>query len=371
MKTAFISTIRNYPWGGADALWTPAAESALDRGDSIFLAVNRDVADHERIARLIRAGADWHSLSQCTQSIFQRVAARLFQSNNQDKDLSRALARFSPDLVILSGGATYDLLYEPVLADWLIESKVRFRYLANWQENRPVLEESARQKARDLLEAAEKLFFVSSANLENTRNHLLADLPHAELVQYPVRLPSDGPLPWPEESPLKMAAIARLEPVKGLDLLIRAAAGSLAQESNWQLDVYGRGPDQSYLENLIRAHKLQGRVRLAGYSECIDTIWETHHLLVSASLAEGSPLTFPEAMLRGRPILATEAGGTCDWITHGHNGFICPAATTDLLGRSLQEAWDKRADWREMGRRAAQTSTERYRHDDHLKLIQS
>ena len=28
MKLAFISTILGYPWGGADTLWTHAAEAA-------------------------------------------------------------------------------------------------------------------------------------------------------------------------------------------------------------------------------------------------------------------------------------------------------------------------------------------------------
>mgnify|MGYP000638543229 CR=1 FL=1 len=57
MRLAFISTILGYPWGGADTLWTRAAEAAHERGDPLLLSVSTAVTRHQRIATLIKGGA--------------------------------------------------------------------------------------------------------------------------------------------------------------------------------------------------------------------------------------------------------------------------------------------------------------------------
>ena len=44
MRIAFYSTILHYPWGGADTLWTRAAEEAAERGDALWISVAEGVA---------------------------------------------------------------------------------------------------------------------------------------------------------------------------------------------------------------------------------------------------------------------------------------------------------------------------------------
>ena len=52
-----------------------------------------------------------------------------------------------------------------------------------------------------------------------------------------------------------------------------------------------------------------------------------------------------EAMLSGRPVIATDVGGCLrvDPAPHGENGFLIPAATPASRGRRrLEEAWAER-----------------------------
>ena len=60
MRIAFVSTILSYPWGGADFLWTRAAEAAADGGDSLLLSLSPDTAAHPRIVALQSRGARLH-----------------------------------------------------------------------------------------------------------------------------------------------------------------------------------------------------------------------------------------------------------------------------------------------------------------------
>lgn len=369
MKIAFISTIRCYPWGGADALWTAAAEAAQSAGHDLLLVINQQVAEHPRVRALVQHGARVHLHLASSATLASRTLRKLRVTSPKRTALAAKLASFRPDFVLISGGGTYDLLAEPDLWYWLTQSQTPFNYLANWQEPRPVLSGPDRTQAINCFAAAQCVFFVSTANLETTRQHLLIPLANARVVQYPIQLPAtpDG-LPWPEATPYRLATIARLEPIKGLDLLLHAVAQTLRSETNWTLDMYGLGPDRDYLAQLIAHHGLDDRVRLAGYAS-IDTIWADHHLLISAACAEGVPLTIPEAMLRGRPVLATNVGGAEDWITPGHNGFICPSATVALLAQTLRAAWQQRTRWADLGQHALTAARVHYQPEDYLLLL--
>ena len=69
------------------------------------------------------------------------------------------------------------------------------------------------------------------------------------------------------------------------------------------------------------------------------------------------------------PWLATRVGGAEDWLTHGRDGFLCPAPTVEQLTQSLGEAFAAREQWEAMGWTAAASAARHYRADDYLQLI--
>ena len=68
------------------------------------------------------------------------------------------------------------------------------------------------------------------------------------------------------------------------------------------------------------------------------------------------PLTLVEAMLCGRPCIATDVGGTSELIRDGINGFLAKAPTVELLDEAMNRAWDNRSRLKEMGETAAADS---------------
>jgi glycosyltransferase involved in cell wall biosynthesis len=369
MRIAFVSTILEYPWGGADTLWTHAAEAAQQRGDSVFLAISPLTAGSPRIDALRKGGAQLFLRQERYRhrSFPARVIGRLSGDHGDSTGLVRALKEFGPDLVAISCGGTYDLLVEPGLREWLRDSRTAHRLVLNWQSRACTLSESDRDVVRDAFSAAEKLFFVSSANLELTEQHLSTRLNNACVLHNPLR-PAQV-LPWPENDVPQLAFVGRLEAVKGLDLLLDAVAELLASGVRLRVNVYGRPEGAESYVRKANTLAISDVIRFSGYESDLTKIWCANEMLISPALDEGVPMTIPEAMLHARPVLATRVGGSTDWIQDGRTGFLCEPESTTQLVETFRRALRVRHEWREMGRRAAEHALYLYRPDDHLRLI--
>jgi glycosyltransferase involved in cell wall biosynthesis len=154
--------------------------------------------------------------------------------------------------------------------------------------------------------------------------------------------------------------VARLEiTVKGQALVLQALAQPEWASRDWELDLFGAGPDEDYVRDFTRFLGLESRVRLRGYVEDVRSIWCDHHLLIMGSSAEGKPLALTEAMLCGRPAVVTDVGGNAELIQEDKTGFVAESATLPSLARALDRAWYRRERWEEMGRRAHAMMIER------------
>jgi glycosyltransferase involved in cell wall biosynthesis len=371
MRIAFVSTVLGYPWGGADTLWTRAAEAAAERGDALFISVSPAVATAPRIAALRSAGAALFTRTPVAApaSFFRRAGDKLRRATGAADPFLKALDRFRPELVVFSLGGTYDLILHPGWFAWLRATQTKYRLIANWQEENPVLPENERLLARDILASADQVDFVSTRNLETTRRHLLHPLPNARVAQNPLRWTPADVSPWPASPPWRLATVSRLHEGKGIHLLLHAVAAALGSESDWCLNIYGEGPAENLLHETAAHLRLSERVHFHGYVRELRTIWAENHLMISPSLQDGVPMTIPEAMLCERPTLATAVGGAEDWLHHGETGFICLAPTMPLLSAALRETWDARHRWRDIGRAAAAAAAARYDADDYVNLI--
>ena len=117
---------------------------------------------------------------------------------------------------------------------------------------------------------------------------------------------------------------------------------------------FGSGPHRQALIELIQFLDLSETVFLGGQVADPATIWQTHHALVLPSRSEGLPLALVEAMLCGRPAIATSAGGVAELLLDNITGFLAATPTVDALDEALERAWFRRTEWPQVGRLAAQ-----------------
>jgi glycosyltransferase involved in cell wall biosynthesis len=205
---------------------------------------------------------------------------------------------------------------------------------------------------RAALAAAEKCYFVSHANRRLSEKQIGCELLNAEVVWNPVNVAIDAAPAWPVMGPegeYRLACVARLDPrAKGQDILLEALARPSWIARSWRLALYGEGPMRDSLERLVRRLGLADRVIFTAHLG-VEDIWASNHVLIMPSRLEGLPLAVVEAMLCGRPVVATDVAGHSEIIKDGVTGFLADAPTADSMAQALERFWARRTTAQMMG----------------------
>jgi glycosyltransferase involved in cell wall biosynthesis len=143
------------------------------------------------------------------------------------------------------------------------------------------------------------------------------------------------------ENPL-VGFVGRLAPEKGLEHLLRAAAGILSTSPSAKFILAGEGSERSTLENLARQLGIEKSVIFLGRRSDLANIYASFDLFVLPSLSEGMPLAVLEAMAAKKPVVATRVGAITKMVKEHETGLLVDAgdivglqsAISLLLGRS-------------------------------------
>ncbi|MGW5023097.1 glycosyltransferase family 4 protein [Streptomyces cacaoi] len=163
----------------------------------------------------------------------------------------------------------------------------------------------------------------------------------------------DGDAPY-------IAAAGRLVHGKRFDLLVEAFARLAPHHPEWQLRIYGGGPEKDRLRERIAAHGLTGRVRLMGTRSPMEAEFARAEVVASASDAESFGMTLVEAMRCGVPVVSTDCPlGPAEIVHDGVDGFLVPKGDADALAGALTRLIEHPRRRRAMGR-AALASARRY-----------
>ena len=161
----------------------------------------------------------------------------------------------------------------------------------------------------------------------------------AENAIDPQRIPPSPPRPRPPGAPLRLAFVGRLVPLKGVDLLLEAAA-PLLRSGQASLLLIGDGPQRAALTALATRLGINAQVEFAGHLP---------HDAVAARLADAHVFAFPslrefgggavlEAMACGLAPVVVDYGGPPELLPPG-GGIAVPlgprAALIAAFGAAL------------------------------------
>lgn len=165
-----------------------------------------------------------------------------------------------------------------------------------------------------------------------------------------------NPLPFPaiggaDPEVHTCVALGRLSQEKGVDLLIEAWAGVMRArpQSDWKLRIYGDGPDRAGLERQAAALGLEGSVSFEGSTNQVPETLRAGSVFVSASRAEGFPMTLLEALACGLPCVAFDCAPGVREILRGaapggygttENGALVSPGNTDAFAEQLGRLMD-------------------------------
>jgi glycosyltransferase involved in cell wall biosynthesis len=134
---------------------------------------------------------------------------------------------------------------------------------------------------------------------------------------------------------LIVGCVANYKPGKGLETLLEAAARIRQDAPRLRYVLVGDGPSRDALEAAIDRLDLRAIVVLAGRVDDARTLYPAFDIAVQTSTSEGLPNAVLEAAAAGRPIVATDVGGTAEVIATDGQGILVRPENPDELGRAL------------------------------------
>jgi len=158
---------------------------------------------------------------------------------------------------------------------------------------------------------------------------------HGRVVPNPV-LPAP-PDPVAVAEPPVIVAMGRLVAQKGFDMLIEAFAPVARRHPDWNLEIWGEGPDRSKLEGRRDELGLAERIRLPGTTPEPHAVLGRAGIFVMSSRREGFPMVLGEAMASGVPCVSFDCpSGPRELIRDGVDGLLVPPNDVVALSSTLE-----------------------------------
>lgn len=135
--------------------------------------------------------------------------------------------------------------------------------------------------------------------------------------------------------------VARLVPIKRIELLIDAMAALQSTRPGSTAAIVGDGP--LHAELVARAHRqgVAGAVTFAGHQHDVRSWLRRARVFVLVSRSEGLALSLMEAMMEGLPAVVSNVGDLGDMVENGRNGYLVddptPAAFASRIADVLRD----------------------------------
>lgn len=341
MRIAILSTISLYEWAGTEEVWAHLAKVALQQGHAVHVSVHWRVARCDRIKALQQLGLEVSVRQPFRPTRFYLLKERLQSDMN-------AIEQFKPDVLMINSGSLFDVLNLPALRQFCDRTALPKVFFCHFVAEGFVFQN--RNQMRAFAETMRGWIFVSHHNQQLAERQLAYRFKNARVIANAPRLQLSEPLAWPEEDMFQLACVARMETQwKGQDVLLAVLSRDEWRDRPWHLNLYGTGPDDTYIHQLVEHYRLASRVTCHGYISDIQSVWAKNHLMVLASRGEGMPLAVLEAMMCARPTVTTDVGGNQEILTHSKTGYIAEAATPSSFGKAMEQAWEMRDRWMQIG----------------------
>ncbi|WP_395747685.1 glycosyltransferase family 4 protein [Prosthecobacter sp.] len=186
-------------------------------------------------------------------------------------------------------------------------------------------------------EASDAIIAASRTTLKEIPSHLrerCVFIPEnaVDLEKFPLT-----PKPDVSTKTLRLSFVGRLVALKGVDMLI-AAAAPMIRSGEMELDIIGEGPERGTLEALLQSENITAGVRMEGW---------VPHAQLGARLRESDLFVFPsirefgggvvlEAMALGIPSVVLDHGGPPELVPPG-TGYVLPMTTREDIVNRLRQ----------------------------------
>ncbi len=149
-----------------------------------------------------------------------------------------------------------------------------------------------------------------------------------------------------------MVFVARLDPLKGHDIALKALARAVKKCPSLKLLIVGDGSFSSArqglglskadvwrqrLLNLIDELRLEGHVIFTGYLNALELgcAYTRADFTILTSRAEGFGLVVAEAWHYGKPIIVSSTAGVAELVDNGRTGFVVNPFDVEMVAQAM------------------------------------
>lgn len=141
---------------------------------------------------------------------------------------------------------------------------------------------------------------------------------------------------WNLDEDFVVGTIGRLSPVKGQEVLLKAAKELVTDFSDIKIVLVGGGPDEKRLRRLSKTLGLDKNVIFIASVGDTTEILPAIDIFVFPSIKEGLGLSLIEAMASGKPCIASRVGGIESLIEDGVTGLLVTPGDPDELAHAIK-----------------------------------
>ena len=168
-----------------------------------------------------------------------------------------------------------------------------------------------------------------------------------------------------------VGTFAHLSPKKGYRELIRAAELVLNCMPTAQFWCFGEGPLRPELEQTARELGIADRFKLLGFRRDVLDLMQAIDVMCLPSHREPFGLVYVEAALAGKPVIACDAGGAPEIVSHGETGLLVPPPPDNItaIADALFTLLDNGKLATAMGRQGRELALDRFGWPGYLKRL--
>ena len=132
-----------------------------------------------------------------------------------------------------------------------------------------------------------------------------------------------------------VGTIARLDPQKGLPVLLHAFRRLTQRWPQAALLIAGTGPERAPLQRLAAKLDIADQIHMLGFQHDVCPVLAALDVFVLPSRWEGFGLATLEAMAAGLPVVVTDVPGSRDLVQHEQTGLVVPPNDSDALAQAI------------------------------------
>ncbi|MEK6481687.1 glycosyltransferase family 4 protein [Catalinimonas sp. 4WD22] len=248
-------------------------------------------------------------------------------------------------------------LYDLPIGYWRTARKLLAKEKERWPEWAATIKgfddsETKLRRKDEELQLADQIFVASSFTAKTLKDYpgKLAPV-HVIPYGFPKVTNQSNNFSFAKNRKLKLLFVGGLSQRKGIADLFAAVE---ALKEHVTLTVVGRKVSDSctVLDNALAKHHWIPSLS----NQDVLKLMQSHDVLAFPSLFEGFGMVITEAMSQGTPVITTDRTAGPDIITHGENGWLVKAGSTDALRQSIEELLSKPEQIISVGNAAMETA---------------